>query len=113
IDYAILLTNNYLKAREEQGAKQAFLECIEESSLSILTSGIILTSVGYGLYFTSSITGVAEIGRLIGRGALLSMVFVLGVLPTLLTLCDRWLPQAKNRKRRNKERGEMTYEETI
>lgn len=91
IDYAILLTNTYLTNRKTKEKESAYISSINESSLSILTSGIILTAVGYGLYFTSSITGVAEIGRLIGRGALFSMVLVLSILPTLLLFADRFI----------------------
>lgn len=90
VDYSILLTNNYLDLRTEiDDKKQAAVAAISKSALSILTSGAILTIVGYGLFFCSSVSAIANIGRLVGRGALFSMVLVLCLLPMLLTIFDR------------------------
>ena len=54
-----------------------------------MTSGIILTVCGYGLYYLTSITAAADLGRLIGRGAVFSMILVLTLLPMLLTIFDK------------------------
>lgn len=89
IDYSILLTNNYLDARKRMEKQEAAKTAISKSALSVLTSGSILTVVGYGLYFTSTIQGISQIGRLVGRGALLSMMLVLSLLPALLALFDK------------------------
>lgn len=97
IDYSILLTTNYLNARNEMEKKEAAITAIGSSALSILTSGTILTTVGYGLYFTSSVAAIAGIGRLIGRGALFSMILVLSLLPALLTMSDRMILNQKKR----------------
>ncbi|WP_101911349.1 efflux RND transporter permease subunit [Marasmitruncus massiliensis] len=89
VDYSILLTNNYLGIRAaEPDKKKAAVQAITKSALSILTSGTVLTVVGYGLYFISSVGAISNLGRLLGRGALLSTFFVLSFLPTLLTLLD-------------------------
>lgn len=77
--------------------KEAAITAIGSSALSILTSGTILTTVGYGLYFTSSVAAIAGIGRLIGRGALFSMILVLSLLPALLTMSDRMILNQKKR----------------
>lgn len=89
IDYSILVTNNYLECRKNMTKKEAAIESISLSSLSVLTSGIILTSVGYGLFFTSTVSAIGDIGHLVGRGALFSMLLVLGLLPVLLTIFDK------------------------
>ncbi len=89
IDYSILMTNNYLALRKTMNKKQAQITAISKSTLSIVTSGGILTVVGYLLYFTSSIQAISQVGRLVGRGALLSMVLVLSLLPALLNSFDR------------------------
>lgn len=102
IDYSILLTNNYLVARNTMKPEAAAKNAISTSALSILTSGSILTVVGYGLYFSSTIQGISQMGRLVGRGALFSMVLVLSLLPALLALCDGPIErqQAKSQVRR-------------
>lgn len=90
VDYSILLTNNYLDLRTEiPDKKQAAVAAISKSALSVLTSGAILTIVGYGLYFCSSVSAIANMGRLVGRGALFSMVLVLCLLPMLMTAFDK------------------------
>lgn len=90
VDYSILLTNNYLDFRTEiADKKQAAVAAISRSALSILTSGSILTTVGYLLYFSSSVAAIANMGRLVGRGALFSMILVLCMLPMLLTIFDK------------------------
>lgn len=89
VDYSILLTNNYLSIRKEQPDKHlAAIETIRSSTLSIMTSGLVLTIVGYGLNFMSSVPTVVDLGHLIGRGGLFSMIFVLTLLPLLLTIFD-------------------------
>ena len=89
IDYSILMTNNYMEFRETMGSREAAVTAIAKSAISILTSGGILTVVGYLLYFTSSIQAISQVGRLVGRGALLSMILVLSLLPALLAAFDK------------------------
>lgn len=93
IDYAILATDNYLKLRKRKDKKEAAKETIMKSLPSILTSGGILISAGYLIKFSSSIKAVAEMGELIGRGALLSIILVVITLPTLLVLLDSFLKE--------------------
>lgn len=91
IDYSILLTGNYLDARAQGDKKEAAIRAVTQSALSILTSGMILTTVGYGLYFLTSIDAIGGLGELIGRGALLSTMLVLFLLPICLMIFDRFI----------------------
>lgn len=106
IDYSILMTNNYLTARNTLEPEHAAKAAISRSALSVLTSGSILTVVGYGLYFSSTIQGISQIGRLVGRGALFSMLLVLSLLPALLAMFDGPIErqQAKSNERRARMR---------
>lgn len=105
VDYSILLTNNYLDCRKMLPKKEAALAAIERSTLSVLTSGSILTIVGYGLYFVSSVAAIADIGRLVGRGALMSLVLVLSLLPALLLVVDRWIIKPPKGEKKKKEKA--------
>ncbi|MCJ7854818.1 MMPL family transporter [Lachnospiraceae bacterium NSJ-143] len=90
VDYSILMTNNYLLLRDScSNRKEAALKAIQKSALSILTSGSILMVVGYIIYFTSSIRSISQVGHFVGRGAFLSVLLVLTLLPALLSLFDR------------------------
>ena len=56
---------------------------------TILTSGLILTVAGFIIGKRCSIYYISSIGLLVSRGALVSSVLVLTLLPALLLLCDR------------------------
>ena len=115
VDYSILLTNNYLELRKEiTDKKEAAIAAVSRSCVSILTSGGVLTLVGYALYFVSSISAIGDMGHLIGRGAIFSLVLVLGFLPMLLTIVDkqifkdqqRFEARAEARSERRQQRHE-------
>ena len=112
VDYSILMTNNYMDARKEYPDEKAraVKHTVSRSALSILTSGSILTIVGYGLYKISSVTAIGDLGHLIGRGAFVSVILVLFLLPILLVGGDRWLVRSERKpKKPIKERWrEMT-----
>ena len=91
VDYAILTTNNYIACRKTMEKEAAAVETLKRSIPSILTSGSILTIVGYILYHISSIASIGDMGHLIGRGAILSMLLVCTFMPALLVLGDRVL----------------------
>lgn len=89
VDYSILLTNNYMYNREHgMEKKQAAIDALRRSMLSILTSGTILTVAGYGIYYISSVSAISSLGHLIGRGGLISMCLVILAIPALLTVFD-------------------------
>lgn len=91
IDYSILLTGNYLDARAQGDKKEAAIRAVTVSAESILTSGMILMTVAYGLYFLTSVEAISGLGQLIGRGALISMILVLFLLPMCLMIFDKWI----------------------
>lgn len=104
IDYAILSTDTYLQLRKSgNGKKEAAKQMSQNSLPSILTSGLILVICGYAIYFISSIPAISEVGHLVGRGAIFSVIFVSGLMPILLKLIDRFItvpPQMKRERRR-------------
>ena len=89
VDYSILLTNNYMACRKEMKKKEACLQAVKMSCGSIFTSGTILILAGYIIHFISNTAAIGDLGHLIGRGALFSVILVLTVLPALLVLFDR------------------------
>ena len=93
VDYAILTTNNYIACRKQLGLEknEAAVETLRRSIPAILTSGSILAIGGYILYHVSSIAAIGDLGHLIGRGAILSMILVSTFMPALLVLGDRVL----------------------
>lgn len=89
VDYAILLTNSYLRNRKTLPKKDAMRATIGGDLVAILISAIILATAGFTMAFTSTNPIIGELGTLLGRGTLLSLTMVAGVLPALLILLDK------------------------
>lgn len=89
IDYAILFTDRYLENRKNYDKKQASIQTIKDTALSIFTSAGILTIAGFLLGNKSSNQVISELGILVGRGAIISLILVFFVLPGLLNTFDK------------------------
>ena len=88
VDYAILFTNRYLTDRRQMRRKESVREIISSCTVSVLTSGSVLTVVGFLMGFVSTHGLLAQFGMLLGQGTLCSVIIVLFVLPGLLVLFD-------------------------
>ena len=92
IDYGILLSDQYRSLRcSGLSVQDALTGALKKALPTIMTSGVILITAGYIIGKKSSIYYISSIGLLISRGALISALLVLTLLPALLTLCDRWI----------------------
>ncbi|MDO4174358.1 MAG: MMPL family transporter [Eubacteriales bacterium] len=89
VDYAILFTERYQENRISLGRRESIVETVSSVTVSILTSGTALTVVGFLLGKLSTHGLLSQLGYLLGRGTLCSMVCVLFVLPGLLYLTDK------------------------
>lgn len=88
VDYAILFTDRYKENRESLGKKESVVETISNVTVSILTSGITLTVVGFLLGIFSTHGLISQLGYLLGKGTLCSLACVFFVLPGFLYLLD-------------------------
>ena len=98
VDYAILMTDRYKENRETLDKKDAIIQTISDTFVSIMTSGSVLTVVGFLLGWMSSNQLLAQLGIFVGRGAVFSLAIVLLVLPGLLYLLDRFVILKKRSK---------------
>ena len=101
IDYSILLTGNYLDARTQGDKKEAAIRAVSMSAESVMTSGMIVMTVAYGLYFMTSVEAISSLGRLIGRGAFISVIMVLFFLPMCLMIFDRFIVKPDHAERKH------------
>ncbi len=92
VDYAILLTDHYMNNRKTMTVKEAIKVSLGDTAKSIFISGSILASAGFCLGIISSDQIISELGILLGRGAVLSVVMVILFLPTLLLCLDKLIP---------------------
>ncbi len=89
VDYAILMTTRY-KAERLNGndRKAAVYTALRTSAPSVIVSGLGLFAATFGVAVYSNIDIVGSMCMLMARGAIISVVLVLLVLPALLILCD-------------------------
>ena len=101
VDYSILMTGNYLDARTQGDKKEAAIRAVSMSAESVMTSGMIVMTVAYGLYFMTSVEAISSLGRLIGRGAFISVIMVLFFLPMCLMIFDRFIVKPDHAERKH------------
>lgn len=101
VDYSILMTGNYLDARTQGDKKEAAIRAVSTSAESVMTSGMIVMTVAYGLYFMTSVEAISSLGRLIGRGAFISVIMVLFFLPMCLMIFDRFIVKPDHAERKH------------
>lgn len=89
VDYAILMTTRY-KAERGSGRtkREAVSIALGTSAPSIIVSGMGLFAATFGVAMYSDIDIIRSICMLLARGAIISMILVIFVLPALLMLCD-------------------------
>ncbi len=89
IDYAIVLTNRYREIRDGYlDHREAMTDALNTVFPTIITSGLILTGTGFALSLLTSGV-VSAMGSLLGIGALVSLLIVILVLPSLLLVTEK------------------------
>jgi hypothetical protein len=90
VDYAILMTNRYIRERQSGKNKKEAVSIAHKSSIfSIFTSGCSFFVATFGISAYSQVDIISSICILLARGALISMCVVILVLPAMLMLFDR------------------------
>ena len=88
VDYAILFTERYKENRQTLNKKESIVETVSNVTVSVLTSGITMATVGTLLGVISTHRILSQLGYFLGRGTVFSMIAVLFVLPCFLYLSD-------------------------
>lgn len=87
IDYAIVISSRYMDLKENMPSKRrVIIETLNQSFPTIITSGTILASAGVLIGILSTNGVISSIGSCLGRGTIISIVLVMGVLPQILLL---------------------------
>ena len=89
VDYAILMTTRYKEERMGGRDKRRAVGIALASSIpSIIVSGMGLFAATFGVAVYSNIDIISAMCMLMARGAVVSMLSVIFILPSLLLLCD-------------------------
>lgn len=90
VDYAILMTTRYKTERMAGNEKRTSVTTALSTSIpSIIVSGMSLFSATFGVAVYSNMEMISSMCMLMARGAIISMVCVILILPAMLMLCDR------------------------
>lgn len=89
VDYAILMTSRYHKERMNGKSKEEAVSIAHRTSIkSIIISGSCFFAATFGITLYSSIDMIASICTLLARGAVISVVVVVSILPAMLWIFD-------------------------
>ena len=90
VDYAILMTNRYKQERSSgKERKLAAKDALQATMKSIIVSACTFFGATFGVGAYSSIDMISSLCLLMARGAVISMVVVLCVLPALFIIFDK------------------------
>lgn len=90
VDYAILTTNKYKRARSSGAGKQEAIETAMHSCLpSVFVSALSFFAATFGVGLYSSIDMISSLCILLARGATISFLVVTFILPAMFMVFDR------------------------
>lgn len=90
VDYAILMTNKYKRARSRGAEKREAIATALNSSLqSIIVSALSFFAATFGVGIYSSIDMISSLCTLLARGAIISLFVVAFVLPAMFMVFDK------------------------
>lgn len=90
VDYAILMTTKYRKARYNGAEKkEAITSALGSSMQSIIVSALSFFAATFGVGLYSNIDMIGSLCFLMARGAIISMFVVIFILPALFMIFDK------------------------
>ena len=92
VDYAILMTTRFRKERREGQTKQDAVKiALSVSMPSIIVSALSFFAATFGVGLYSNIDMISSLCTLMARGAIVSMVMVILVLPSMFMVFDKFI----------------------
>jgi len=90
VDYAILMTTRYKRERFAGATKkEAIITALSTSIPSIIVSALGFFAATFGVGLISSVDMIGSLCSLMARGAIVSMIVVIFVLPSFFVLLDK------------------------
>lgn len=104
VDYAILMTTRYRKERYAgMDKREAVTIACQTSVKSIVVSALSFFAATFGVGLYSNIDMISSLCTLMARGALISMVSVICILPSMFMIFDKLIMKSslKDKKKNN------------
>ena len=89
VNYAILMTTHYKRARVQMPKKEAITTAISTAFSSVVTSALSFFAATFGVGLYANVGLISSLCTLMARGAICSMLSVIFVLPALFMLLDK------------------------
>lgn len=90
VDYAILMTTRYQKERNKgKGKKESITIAHQASIKSIIVSAFSFFAATFGVGMYSNIDMISSLCSLMSRGAIVSMLVVIFILPSMFMIFDK------------------------
>ena len=104
IDYAILMSTTYLDERhsKKKNKDKAMEDTLKVTVPSIITSALCFFAATIGVSLYTKIDMIGSICTLLARGAIISMIVVIIVLPALLLIFDGFILKTTKFKKEGK-----------
>jgi hypothetical protein len=103
IDYAILMTNRYVTERSNGASKKEAIQIAHRTSTKpVITSGMSFFAATFGVGVYSSIDMISAITNLLSRGAIISTISVLALLPAMFMIFDPIICRTTSELRKKK-----------
>lgn len=110
VDYAILMTTRYKKERYEGKAKKEAIEIALETSIpSIVVSALSFFAATFGVAVYSNIDIIKSLCSLMARGALVSMVSVIVIMPGMYRVFDGLICRTSKGFKKKEKKEEDHY----
>lgn len=91
IDYAIVYVSYYRENRAKKSKKEAIISAYNDSIHTIMTSGLIMVLVTAVVGYAFEDPTIGQIVHTISKGAAVSILLIVFLLPGVLAVFDRWV----------------------
>lgn len=88
----------YLEIRPEMKKEEVTFQSVDDSLVSIFTSGTVLLIAGIMMDVASTNLIMCQLGELLARGALLAIIAVVFVLPGIFKIFDKFITNPRKQK---------------
>ena len=113
VDYAILMTTRYQKERMKGKSKKESVAIAHRISMpSIITSGLSFFAATFGVTCYTQVDMIGSICELLSRGAIISVIVVLTVLPAMFLIFDSVICRTTAGYRVKKDKSKTVVEPT-
>lgn len=97
MDYSIMLMNRYTQEKSNSRDRKIAMKNALQKAFGSICSSSITTIVGLSALVFMSFTIGKDLGFVLAKGVLLSLICILCVLPGLILLFDKWIDKTKKK----------------